>query len=70
MELTIRKFWMINELKKLINSNEKINLSALERKWKITRKTILKYKNIVLNNPEIEYEKLKRKYIVSQKLHF
>ena len=60
MELTIRKFWMINELKKLINLNEKINLSALERKWKITRKTILKYKNIVLNNPEIEYEKLKK----------
>ena len=62
MKLTIRKFWMINELKKLINSNEKINLSALERKWKITRKTISKYKNIVLNNPEIEYEELKRKY--------
>lgn len=61
MKITIAKnIVIIEKLKELISSNQKINLTELERTYGVTRKTIRKFRDGIVN--DINFEIKKRVY--------
>lgn len=58
----VNKLIMIEKIKELIRSNEKINIKGISRELDIDRKTVRKYWNILNENPNIKSSDIKRKY--------